>query len=130
MSSIKPSDLHILLVDDEEDLLDIIQVELEELEYKVTTCLDSQSAMGIIEKDKIDLVLSDVNMPAMDGLKLLKTIKDKNPDLPVVLFMTGYTEYKEKDLIAQGAEALFIKPVDCEKFSKLVLELFSQRKSA
>ena len=77
--------LNILLVDDEQDFLDPISFWLESKGYKIRTAGNGKIALDIIEKAVPDIVLLDINMPVMDGIDTLKHIREKHPDLPVIM---------------------------------------------
>jgi CheY-like chemotaxis protein len=75
----------ILCVDDEENQLAIRKVVLERAGYSVLTASSGQQALNLLDAHKIDLVLSDHLMPGLSGTKLARQIKERNPDLPVIL---------------------------------------------
>lgn len=80
----------ILIVDDKIDMLQLLKRSLEpKLNCTVETAISGKQALGLLENKIFDLVLADIKMPGMDGLKLLELIKRKNPDI-TVLIMTGH----------------------------------------
>jgi len=86
----------ILLVDDDDDfrkaVLDILEME----EYKVIDINDGIHAEDILKKEKIDLVITDILMPEMDGNQLGKMIRASNPNLPII-GMTGGGRYQDAE---------------------------------
>jgi len=89
----------ILVVDDEEAILDLCARALKN--YRFLQARDGRDALELIEKQRVDLVLTDVMMPVMNGLELLEKIKENDPD-QLVIIMTGFGE---KDVILRALKA-------------------------
>ena len=100
----------ILLVDDERDILEVFTDILTDLEYSIEQAIGYDEAVEILDRVKIDLVITDVRMPGKDGIELLKTIKSKNKDIPV-LVSSGFTDYKTDEILGLGAFAFLRKPL-------------------
>lgn len=83
------SPISILLVDDEEDIRDVLGIYLKDLGYDVSTAENGEEALAIFAQHKQMIVLSDIKMPGMDGIELLKRIKEMNPDTEVIM-ITGH----------------------------------------
>jgi len=79
----------ILIVDDEQDFLNIISDRLTARDMNVSTASSAKDAIKKIDEESFDAVVLDLQMPEMDGLETLKIIKEKNPDLQVIL-LTGH----------------------------------------
>jgi DNA-binding NtrC family response regulator len=91
----------ILLVDDDPAVRKIVGEMLERSGYGVITAADGHSALAALrERAAVDLVIADYRMPGMDGLSLVRRIKEKMPDLPVVI-LTGHGDL-ESYLCATG----------------------------
>jgi len=86
----------ILCVDDNEQSLSIRKVMLETRGYRVVACNSGHSALDEFHKGGIDLVLSDLIMPGLDGTELIQRIKTESPGLPAILF-SGKIKVYEKD---------------------------------
>lgn len=82
-------DIKILVVDDEQIVLDSIAKHLRKEPYEVIGVLTAQEGLDLIRSDDIDIVLTDLMMPEIDGLELMKMVKDDHPSMPVVM-ITGY----------------------------------------
>ncbi len=82
---------HILLVDDEPAILEIMQETLEENDFKVTAVSDPATLPDLIEKLDIDTVVTDIQMPKMDGITFLKMVKQYDKKLPVIM-ITGFAD--------------------------------------
>ena len=104
---------HILLIDDEEQIIDIEQQILERLGYKVTPKTDSEEALEEFAAlpEKFDLVITDMTMPKMTGDQLARKLMDIKPDIPVIL-CTGYNEtITEEKALAMGIDSFIMKPI-------------------
>ena len=87
--------MKILVVDDEGPIREMLQRGLSQIgEFSVEVAQNGQEAIDKIEKDIFDLVLTDLKMPEMDGLELLKMIKGTRPEIMVIL-MTAYGSLKQ-----------------------------------
>lgn len=97
----------VLLVEDDPLLIRSYQQKFIKDGYKVTTAFDGESALTQVIKERPDIILLDMAMPRMDGVKVLKTLKgdDKTKDIPVIILtnlVEGYEEVAEK-MIGLGA---------------------------
>lgn len=81
----------VLVVDDEFDLVELAKEFLMEEGFEVASTTDSLTALELVSSFKPDIVLSDINMPKMNGLELLSEIRKNHKDLPVVL-ITGFID--------------------------------------
>lgn len=79
----------ILVVDDEEDILELIERHLSNKGYEVITAYDGEQALPLLDKLKFDLVITDLKMPRIDGMELLKRVKERDPNIEVVI-LTGH----------------------------------------
>ncbi|MCK4966358.1 response regulator [bacterium] len=105
---------NILFVDDEPDMLEMLSMVLkQEGTYTIFTASDGEEALALMEKVKIELILSDNKMPKMQGIDLLKKIKSKYPDTMRIL-MTGFPDINIfKDAINEGeVYKIITKPLD------------------
>ncbi len=104
----------ILVVDDDPYVLESISTLLRAFGFTVSTCDSANSAMQLIQKDPIDVVLTDIKMPGITGVELLGMIHRYDPQTPVVL-MTAYAELDVAvDAIKKGAFDFIMKPYNAE----------------
>lgn len=89
----------ILCVDDNEQSLSIRKVMLETRGYRVVTCTNAEEALRIFHGGGIDLILSDLVMPGLDGAELIARIKKESPATPAILF-SGSVKGYERDTVA------------------------------
>jgi two-component system cell cycle sensor histidine kinase/response regulator CckA len=117
----------ILLVEDEDAVRTFSQRALANKGYDVLTAESGESALTLIEKlenKKLDLLITDVVMPHMDGPTLVKNIRGMSPDLKII-FMSGYTEDKLKDHM--GSNIWFLpKPFTLKQLAEKVKEVLEQ----
>ncbi|OGP62830.1 MAG: Fis family transcriptional regulator [Deltaproteobacteria bacterium RBG_13_49_15] len=105
----------ILIVDDEKNYPPVLSAVLEEEGYETLTANSGKEALEILKQSEVDLVLTDMKMPGMDGIELLEKIKAKDPDLPVIM-MTAYgTVEKAVEAMQKGAYSYILKPFDNER---------------
>ena len=118
--------MKILVVDDEGPLREMLQRGLSQIgEYSVETAQNGQEAIEKIEKDIFDLVLTDLKMPEMDGLELLKMIKGTRPEIMVIL-MTAYGSVESAvEAMKVGANDYITKPID---FNELLIHVSKAQK--
>jgi len=86
----------ILCVDDNEQALSVRKVMLETRGYRVIACTTGEQALEAFRKGGVDLVLSDLVMPSMDGTELIRRIKEMSPETPAILF-SGKIKVYERD---------------------------------
>lgn len=117
----KLKELKLLFVEDEKDLLDIISDTLVKLQANFLTASNGEEALEVIRANSdIDAVITDINMPVMNGLDMIKIIKEEQPDLTIVI-MSAHTEteYIEK-AEEYGVNDYLLKPFDFIKFIELI----------
>jgi CheY-like chemotaxis protein len=104
----------ILLVDDEPILLEIMADWFQRLAGRVFCAADGAQALHVLAAQKIDLVITDVRMPVLDGISLLKKIKTNGGHAPGFILITGFADIQLRDAFDLGAEALLEKPIETD----------------
>lgn len=107
-----PKGITILIVEDEDLLRNAMVLDFQRKGYTVLATSNGKLAFELIKKHDIDVVLSDIRMPHGDGIELLGNIKTLNPNIPVLIFITGYADITVEDAYDKGADAIFSKPFD------------------
>ncbi len=102
----------ILIVDDESALLIVFQRWFEREGYRVFTADDGLEALAIARRETIDLVVSDIRMPRMDGIELAGRLKRECAYVPKMMFVSGYPEITKRDMFDLGVEAILGKPIE------------------
>jgi DNA-binding NtrC family response regulator len=103
---------NVLLVDDEEQFLDTLSQRLELRGIKVDTVTGGEEAMEKITAKKFDAIVLDLVMPGIDGMETLKRLKEKNPDIQIIMLTGKATVKKGIEAMKLGAEEFLEKPVD------------------
>ena len=112
----------ILIVDDNTDLIDFVKEFLEAKFMKVYTAYNGKEALEIISQQNVDIVVSDIMMPEMDGYELCRTIKSdiKHSHLPVVLLTAMNEETCKRLGYKMGADAYVSKPFEIETLYEII----------
>lgn len=117
----------ILLVDDEIQILQTLSRMLLEAGYEVYTAENSMDALTLLESTKIDMIISDLRMPVMDGYKLLNIVKEKYPHI-IRIIISGYAEEQSmfKALLHNVAKLYVFKPWNDSDFLLNINKLFEE----
>ena len=100
----------LLVVDDEADMLENIARILRRNSYACLTAASGQAALGLLERDLPDLVLTDLRMPGTDGLAVLRHVRRVAPRVPVVIITAYASDDAAQEARAAGAAGFLIKP--------------------
>ncbi len=110
----------VMVVEDDVDLLEALSETLQSAGYRVTQASDGLEALKVLESHTFDLIVTDIQMPNMDGHALLKKVKEKSPELPVML-MTAYGSIQQAvDAMRDGAVDYMVKPFEAEVLVNMV----------
>ncbi len=119
----KASGINVLIVDDQQSMRGICKYILGQLGFKdITEAKSGRDALGKIEKDSFDLIISDWNMPDIDGLTLLKVLRKhpKTSKLPFIM-ATGRSDKEQvQEAITAGVNNYIIKPFDAGTMKKRI----------
>ncbi len=107
----------ILIVDDELEIVDSLKTFLEISGFdNIREACNGNDALSIISNEEISLIISDVKMPGLDGISLLKKTHVEFPQTPVFLMVTGYNEVTPEEAHKLGARMVLTKPLDLNAF--------------
>ncbi|MDY0039977.1 MAG: response regulator [Desulforhabdus sp.] len=106
---------HILVIDDEIPVLEIVRDMLRLKGHRVAAVSDSIEALRLIEKESFDLVLTDLGMPVISGWQIAEKVKANSPGVPVILFTGWGAQFEENDLSRRGVDVVLTKPLSLEK---------------
>ncbi len=102
----------ILVVDDDKNTRLYIRTVLETNGYMVSTAEDGEKALGVLEKEKIDLVVLDIMMPVMDGYEFTRTLREGNDSLPVLMVSAKQLPADKHKGFLVGTDDYITKPID------------------
>ena len=112
----------LLIVDDEEALRDCMSYDFRKKGFTVLSAENGANAFELVKANKVDLVISDMKMPGGDGMSLLEQIRTFNPDIPNLIFVTGFSDRTEEECLAKGAKKVISKPFDRKALMSAVME--------
>ncbi|MDH5326590.1 MAG: sigma-54 dependent transcriptional regulator [Gammaproteobacteria bacterium] len=115
----------VLVVEDDQSLRDVIGSTLALAGYQTVMAQDGMDAMAIMEKHSVDLVVTDIQMPKMDGNTLLKSLRSRWPDLPVVMITAYASIQKAVESMKEGAVDYLAKPFEAEVLVNTVNQFIS-----
>lgn len=115
--------MKILIVDDDQHIRRLYKEELEEEGYEVIIAATGTEALALFEKENPDLVTLDILMPDMDGIKVLRQMKEKKPRLPIIM-STAY-DYRD-DFAVWASEAYIVKSADLGQLKEAIKKLLSK----
>ncbi|KAI4384172.1 hypothetical protein MLD38_002360 [Melastoma candidum] len=123
-----PAGLRVLVVDDDPTWLKILEKMLKKCSYQVTTCNLAREALSLLRerKDGFDIVISDVNMPDMDGFKLLEHV-GLEMDLPVIMMSVDGETSRVKKGVQHGACDYLLKPIKMKELRNIWQHVFRKR---
>jgi len=120
----------ILVVEDDNDLNNLIQTVLEGKGHDVFTATNGKEALDILDVTYIDLIISDIMMPRMDGIALLTDLREANMEMPILL-ITAKGSYDDKNKgFSSGADDYMVKPIDIKELVLRVNALLRRSKIA
>jgi len=117
----------VLLVDDEEEFLEIMSERMRARDIEVTTSTSAREALDMIATESYDAVIMDFMMPEMNGIEALKVIKEKNPEMQIILLTGHATIEKTVEAMKAGAMDLIEKPADLDALSEKIKNAHNQK---
>lgn len=119
----------ILVVDDEESMCQYLSILLQKEGYEVQTVNSGAAALKVVESDPVDVVMTDIQMPKMDGIQLLKGIKALEPTTPVIIMTAYASEQSAIDAVNLGAFSYMQKHCKNDEIKMIVRNAMALRKA-
>ena len=117
----------ILIVDDDRSLREFLEIFLAREGYRVCSASSGEDALQLMEQEEVFLVISDVKMPGIDGVTLLKEIKAKHPDVPVILITAFASMDSAMSAMKEGAWDYLTKPFRIDEIREVVEKALETR---
>ena len=119
---------HLLLVEDDPGLRELLQEELEAEGYRVSACASAEAAQPLLQQGDIDLLISDLRLPGANGLSLLPVAQSLNP-APAMLIITAFGSVQQAvQALQQGADDFLTKPLEMDHFLLTASRLLENRR--
>lgn len=121
---------NILVVEDDKNLRKLITTYLQRNKYNTYEATNGEEALNVLDQSYIDLIVSDIMMPKMDGYELIKSLREAKYDVPI-LIITAKSEIEDKKKgFLLGADDYMVKPIDIEEMLLRIQVLLRRSKSA
>jgi DNA-binding NtrC family response regulator len=111
---------YIMVVDDDQTLLKFFKIHLNKFFSRVIVVKNAKEAIDTLKSKQIDLVLSDIRMPRVDGLQLLKKIRNHNASIPVFLISGALITDEQKEMIEELADGFLRKPFSIDEIHAFI----------
>lgn len=118
----------ILVVDDEKGLREVLSIMLKRAGYAVIEATDGEEAIGHINKEIFDLVITDLRMPKADGMEVLKAVKSSSPETVVLVITAFATADSAVDAMKQGAYDYLTKPFQVDEVQLIIRNALEKRR--
>lgn len=115
--------MKILVVDDEKNILKLYQAELEDEGYEVVTANSGREALEVFDREHPDIVTLDILMPDMDGIQVLRQMKERRSTTPIIM-LTAY-DYRD-DFSVWVSDAYVVKSSDLSQLKATIKQLLSK----
>ncbi len=125
--------MRILIVDDVDESLELLKEVFEAMDYIVLTANNGVEALKVLNDEKVDVIISDVLMPKMDGFQFCREVKkqERLKDIPFIFYTANYTDPEdEKFGLSLGADAYLIKPIDIQVLINTVEKMIQKKRTA
>jgi DNA-binding NtrC family response regulator len=110
-------DLTVLIIDDEPDILELMEEEFKYCGYSTMTAICGNDAIKVLDKERIDIIVSDYKMPNGNGMVVLSHV-NKMTKPPIFFFVSGQADVSVEDALRAGARKFFSKPFDLDELIK------------
>lgn len=121
---------NILVVEDDKNLRKLITTCLMKNHYNTYEAINGEEALEVLDRNYIDLIVSDVMMPQMDGFELIKELRESDYKVPILIITAKSDIQDKKQGFLLGADDYMVKPIDIEELILRVQVLLKRSKSA
>ncbi|MCB1025297.1 MAG: sigma-54-dependent Fis family transcriptional regulator [Acidobacteria bacterium] len=120
----------VLVIDDDVSTLEMMRFQLESEKFAVSTANNGEIGLELIKEDEFDLILTDLNLPDIDGIEMVRRSKEISPDTEVIMITGHGSSSKAVEATKAGAFYYIEKPVDFEELSILMGKAFERKHQA
>ncbi len=121
---------NILIVEDDKNLRKLVVTYLNKNGYNIFEAVDGQQALDILDKEYVDLIISDIMMPKIDGFELIKELRQASYEIPILILTAKSDIDDKKEGFLLGADDYMVKPVDIEEMLLRIQVLLRRSKKA
>jgi len=118
----------ILIIDDEKSIVELLTMVFKKEGYEVKSSLSAPKAIELIDKEDFSLILTDIRLPQMSGMDILKYVKEKKPEMPVIMITAFGTIKQAVEAFKRGAIDYVVKPFDMGELKLVVAQGLEKRK--
>src|SRR5262245_18697884 len=116
----------VLIVDDQPDVRLAFGFMLSASGFQVAEAGDAETALALLARERVDVLLTDIAMPDMDGLALLRFVRESSPPHPQMIAYTGYA-FSKFGHAQEVADAVLMKPVSCDHLLRTIKQIAARR---
>jgi len=118
----------VLVVDDEQSLRDVLSIMLKRAGYAVTSAMDGEEAIELLHREIFDLVITDLRMPKIDGMEVLKAVRSVSPETVVLIITAFATADSAVEAMKQGAYDYLTKPFQVDEVQLIIRNALEKRR--
>jgi CheY-like chemotaxis protein len=119
----------VLIVDDQPDVRLAFGFMLSASGFQVAEAGDAETALSFLARKRVDVLLTDIALPDMDGIALLRLVRESSPPHPILIAYTGYS-FSKTDRALELADAVLVKPVSCDQLLRTIKQATPARKQS
>mgnify|MGYP001627320558 CR=1 FL=1 len=120
-------DIRVLVVDDEPNMRRVLEIMLARRGYKTISAADGREAFSLLQSAPVDLVISDLRMPGMNGIELLRKLRESGSDVPLIMITAHGSIESAVEAMRLGACDYLLRPFDTETLDLSISRVFSVR---
>ena len=118
----------ILVVEDDQDIRELLVETLKRSDFEVDTAENGKKGLEKFRKQNFDLIVTDIRMPVMDGLKMLKKIKKEDTKMPIVVITAYPSVDSAVECLVEGADDYLVKPVKLDDLNVKIKKALEKRR--
>ncbi len=115
--------IKVLVLDDEKGLCKDLKEFFDYRGYKVFAATSGQEALSIVKKENLDILVLDIKMEGVDGLKVLKEAKEKDPKVKAIMITALRDEEKKRQALSLGANEYVTKPFNYDRIENIIIHM-------